>query len=463
MKKTDLIFSTILLPLDYLMIILAGLTAYALRYEEWVQNIRPVIFNLDFKQYFFYLWIVGLTWLVFFAVAGLYQIKGPKKIASEIGKIVLACSTGMLAVIVLAFFSRELFDSRFILLVGWIFAILFVIVDRLVVRAIQRILYKRGIGVHKIVLIGGRESIKEIYVELLENKKLGYKVVVYLENFSEDKKNELEKICKKIDIDEIILTDINLSKKENLVLLDFAESKHITFKYVADFFATQVARFDISTLAGVPIVEVKNTALDGWGKIFKRIADIFFSFIILVFLIIPFIILAIIIKMDSKGPVFYGSKRIGAKGKKIIIWKFRSMIENAEKMKEKLLDQNERNDGPLFKMKNDPRITQVGKFIRRWSIDELPQFWNVLRGDISLVGPRPHEPREVEQYKKHHKKLLNIKPGMTGMAQISGRSDLSFEEEVKLDILYIEDWSIWLDLIIFLKTPGVVLKKKGAK
>ena len=139
------------------------------------------------------------------------------------------------------------------------------------------------------------------------------------------------------------------------------------------------------------------------------------------------------------------------------------MIVNAEKMKKKLLDKNERTDGPLFKIKDDPRITRVGKFMRKWSIDELPQFWNVLKGNISLVGPRPHEPHEVDKYEKHHKKLLNIKPGITGMAQVSGRSDLEFEEEVKLDTFYIENWSPWLDLVILIKTPLVVLLRKGAK
>ena len=221
MKKTDLIFSAILLPIDYMMIILAGLAAYALRYEGWIQKIRPVIFNLDFKQYFFYLWIVGLVWLIFFAMAGLYQIKGPKKIASEIGKIILACSTGMLAVIVLAFFSRELFDSRFILLAGWVFAILFVIVDRLIVRTIQRALYKKGIGVHKIVLVGSIESAKEIINEILKNKKIGYEIVAHFKDFLIDSKKELEEICQKIKIDEIIQTDVDLSKVENLALLDF--------------------------------------------------------------------------------------------------------------------------------------------------------------------------------------------------------------------------------------------------
>jgi len=188
-----------------------------------------------------------------------------------------------------------------------------------------------------------------------------------------------------------------------------------------------------------------------------------FSFLFLIILLPLFLIIVFIIKIDSKGQIFYGSKRVGAKGRIIKIWKFRSMVQNAERLKKKLLSQNERQDGPLFKMDYDPRVTRVGKFIRKWSIDELPQFFNILQGDMSLVGPRPHEPNEVAEYEKHHKKLLNIKPGVTGMAQVSGRSDLEFEEEVKLDTFYIENWSLWIDLIILIKTPFVVLLRRGAK
>jgi len=138
------------------------------------------------------------------------------------------------------------------------------------------------------------------------------------------------------------------------------------------------------------------------------------------------------------------------------------MVDGAEKMKKELMDSNERAGGPLFKMVNDPRITRVGKFLRRTSLDEIPNFWNVLFGNMSLVGPRPHEPAEVEKYEKHHKKLLDIKPGITGMAQISGRSTLDFDEEAKLDTLYIETWSIKLDIIILFKTPLAVLFSKTA-
>ena len=463
MKKSDLIFSAILVPIDYTMIVLAGISAYFLRHLSWIQEIRPVIFNLEFRNYLNYALLIAAGWLIFFAIAGLYQIKGSHKIFNEIGKIFLACSTGILAIIVAAFFSRELFNSRFILLAAWIFSIIFVTFARLIVRGVQYLLYKRGIGIQKIVLIGNDDSTEEIAKEIYKNKKLGYQIVSRLDNFLDNNQKKLEEIFEKKNIDEIIQADTGLSRQENLALLDFANEKHLVFKYAADFFETQIPRVDLYTLAGVPIVEVKHTSLDGWGKILKRVFDIIISFVLLIILFPIFLMLALIIKIDSAGPVFYGSKRIGGQGKQIMIWKFRSMIKNAEKMKQSLMDKNERPDGPLFKMEGDPRITRFGKFLRKWSLDELPQLWNVLKGDMSLVGPRPHEPSEVAQYQKHHKKLLNIKPGMTGMAQVSGRSDLDFEEEVRLDTMYIENWTPWLDLIILIKTPFIVLFRKGAR
>lgn len=462
MKKSDLIFSGILVPLDYVMVVLAALAAYSLRYVDWIKEIRPVAFNLEFNQYFNYVWPIAIGWLIIFSIAGLYQISGPKRLFDEIGKIFLACSTSMLAVIVSAFFSRELFNSRFILLFTWILAIIFVVFARLLVRGVQKNLYGQGWGVNRIILIGQDKSSEDVAKEIYRNKKLGFQIMGRFDDY-EDNKEKIFSLYQNKGLEEIWQTDSNLNRKENLALLDFANEHHLTFKYVADFFATQSLKFDIYALAGVPLVEVKKTALDGWGKITKRLFDIILAFFLLVFFSPFFLILGLLIKLDSRGPVFYGAKRIGAYGREIKVWKFRSMVINAEKIKKKLLSKNEREDGPLFKMEDDPRVTRIGKFIRKWSLDELPQFWNAFRGEMSLVGPRPHEPAEVEQYKKHHKKLLNIKPGITGMAQVSGRSDLEFEEEVRLDTFYIENWSLWLDLIILIKTPWVVLSRKGAK
>jgi len=453
MKSNNLFFSAVLVPLDYLMLILAGLSAYFLRYQDWVQDVRPVIFNLDFISFLNYILWIALIWLIFFVLAGLYQIKNNYRLVSEFNKIFLACSTGMLAVIVAAFFSRELFDSRFILLMTWILSIFYIFIMRSFVRFLQ----KKITTPYNLVLIGQGKSAQEIILEI-KNKQLKYNLINHLLDYSLEK---LQEILNKTKIDEIILTDSNISKSNRVALLNFAEKNHIAFKYTADILPS--TNFEILTLVGVPIVEVKKTKLDGWGKILKRLFDLIISFILLIILSPLFLIFALIIKIDSRGPIFYGSLRISNRRHAIKIWKFRSMIINADKLKSELEKQNERADGPLFKIKNDPRITRFGKFIRRWSIDELPQLLNVFKGEMSLVGPRPHEPHEVDKYKDEHQKLLNIKPGMTGMAQVSGRSNLGFDEEARLDIFYIENWSPKLDFIILLKTPLVVFKRQGAE
>jgi len=211
----------------------------------------------------------------------------------------------------------------------------------------------------------------------------------------------------------------------------------------------------------VPLIEIKKTPLDGWGKIIKRAVDIFGSAVGLILFSLPFLLIGIIIKLDSSGPVFVKLKRV-SQGKEFYLYKFRSMVKDAEELKKDLLQYNERQDGPLFKMKNDPRITRVGRIIRRFRIDELPQLINVFKGEMSLVGPRPHQPDEIVRYKKHHKRVLFLKPGITGLAQISGSSDLSFEEEVKLDTYYIENWSLGKDIYILLKTFLVVFIDRSA-
>ncbi|PIT94017.1 hypothetical protein COU00_01255, partial [Candidatus Falkowbacteria bacterium CG10_big_fil_rev_8_21_14_0_10_43_11] len=186
------------------------------------------------------------------------------------------------------------------------------------------------------------------------------------------------------------------------------------------------------------------------------------------------IIFAILIKLESRGPAIYQNERVSKDGI-FKTYKFRSMQlqhcigeeyrnnDEALELEAKLIVTQNTKEGPLYKIANDPRLTKVGKFIRRFSIDELPQFFNALFGTMSIVGPRPHQPREVALYQRHHKKVLAIKPGITGLAQISGRSDLNFEEEVKLDIYYLENWSLWFDVVIMLKTPIAILRKRKAE
>ncbi len=463
MKKAEIVFSSVLVPIDYALLVLAGWSAYALRFSKiYTENVREVVFSLGQSSYMHWVYWIALLWLLIFALAGLFSMSPSRKIFDLLNKIFFACSTGALGVILIFFFSRELFTSRFIVLAAWVLAIVYISLAHLLIRAVQRLLYRREIGVHRVILVGTDNTSDILAAEFYRNPGLGYKIIYRSKSTNGELAKKVDELASEDKVDEIIQADPNLTREETLQLMNLANTYHLDFKYAADLLGARRTNIDIKTLNGIPLVEIKKTPLDGWGRVAKRIMDIIFSLLFLIILSPVFLIIAALVKLDSLGPVLYRAERVGAKGKKFTLYKFRSMVIGADKMKEKLALANERADGPLFKMKDDPRITRMGKFLRRTSLDELPNFWNVLWGHMSLVGPRPHEPNEVAKYEEHHKKLLNIKPGMSGLAQVSGRSTLDFETEVKLDTLYIETWSLKQDLIILLKTPWVVVKGKDA-
>jgi exopolysaccharide biosynthesis polyprenyl glycosylphosphotransferase len=468
MKKIESFFSIILVPLDFILLILAGISAYNLRFSDWWSSIRPVIFNLPFNEFFRSLVFISILWLIILAFSGLYSIRSATKLAQELKKILLACSSGLALVVIMIFFQRELFDSRFIVLVGWLIAIIYLSLTHVFVRWLQRRLFIYGIGVHKVILVGNSKTTDSLISEFARNRSLGFEVVKRVRDFSIETAQELSEFIKTQEVDEIIQSDPNLSKVEVLRLFDFANENHLTFKYIADLLEVKVLRTEVSELFGIPIVEVKKTTLEGWGKVFKRIFDIIASGILIIIFSPLLIVTALIIVLDSQGPIFFSRRdddsfvyRVGESGVPFKYFKFRSMVPNSDSMRyNELASQNIRGDGPMVKIKDDPRVTRFGRFIRRYSIDELPELFLVFIGRMSLVGPRPHLPEEVAKYENYHKKTLTIKPGITGLAQVSGRSDLLFEEEVKLDVYYIENWSMWFDFTILFKTPLAVLKQR---
>jgi len=479
MKKSEFILSLILVPLDYLMIFLAGISAYYLRFSDLASGIRPTQFDFDIASYNLVVLVVGLIWVAIFALYGLYAISSPRKIAQEIWGVIVACSLGLVVLMGYIFFVREMFNSRFIVLAGFLFAIIYLVVIRIIIRFIQRILFHYSIGVRKVILVGAAKTADSLLHEFLTRSNSGYEVVRRVRDFSLDTVHELDEFIKEYEsgkiehrgeamIDEIIQADPNMSKIETLRLYDFANDHHLVFKYVADLLGVKVLRTEVSEIAGIPVAEVKRTTLEGWGAIMKRLVDLILSGIIIIILSPILLITMVAIKLNSHGPIFFSRRddgsyvyRVGKGGKPFKYFKFRSMIPGTDNMRYKeLADKNVRGDGPMVKIKDDPRVTRVGKFIRRWSIDELPELFLVFIGRMSLIGPRPHLPEEVAKYEQHHRKTLTIKPGITGLAQVSGRSDLAFEEEVKLDIYYIENWSLLLDLSILLKTPLAVFKHR---
>ena len=463
MKKSELFFNVLLVPIDFLMIFLAGVLAYSLRFSSELSFLRPIVFDLPFGNFMEIVFAVSPIFIISFALLGLYSNNGVRKFWKEIFQIMIAVSAGFMFLIFITFMQREMFSSRFIFFAGWIFAILTVVFGRVILRFVQGwMASKFKFGFHRLVLLGDNSAVKTIQNEIKNKPVLGYRIIRKLRDFRIE---DLEKIYKDPGIDEIILCSSNMSKEKIQELLDFCQEKNIDFKFVPDMFQAQAALFEMQTISDITLIEVKRTPLDGWGKVAKRGIDIFGSLIGIILFFPFFILMALIIKFDSAGPVYARLERI-SRGKKFILFKFRSMIENAHEMKydqngnlkTEFAELNERGEGPLFKIKNDPRITKIGKFIRKTRLDEFPQLFNVLKGEMSLIGPRPHEPEEIAKYKKCHRKSLTIKPGMTGMAQISGSSDLDFEKEAKLDIYYIENWSLFLDFILLFKTLVVMIK-----
>ncbi|RLD18418.1 MAG: hypothetical protein DRI36_01415, partial [Caldiserica bacterium] len=272
---------------------------------------------------------------------------------------------------------------------------------------------------------------------------------------------KVKEIIEKRKIEEVIVAFFPIDHKYVLDLADICEELGIKFSVVPDILELRLGDLAMDTLLGIPVLNLRPTTLSGINLFLKNLFDVFASILLISLLSIPFLIVAVLIKLDSKGPVFYWQYRMGKKGKIFKFVKFRSMVENADEILEELRNKSDRK-GPVFKMKNDPRITRVGRFLRRLSLDEFPQLWNVLKGEMSLVGPRPQVLWEAEHYDKEAKRRLRVKPGITGLWQISGRAELPFDEMIKLDLFYVQNWSWELDFMILLKTIPAVLLQKGA-
>ncbi len=472
MKRFELFFTFLQLPIDYLMIVLAGFSAYSLRYTEFIKSIRPIMFDLTWHSYWPIVLLVAGVWIIIFALSGLYNADPDRRLLKDFNRIFFACATGFAGITIYVFFTLQKFDSRFLVLIGWILATIYVIFARTLIRGLKIFLYSRGFGLRKTVIIGSQKIALRIMENINHQPILGYKLVGSFETFNE----EIAAKIKSLNPDDIIFADPKANQEEALLAIDFANENHLAFKYSADLLDTITSNISLSKIDDIPIIELRRTRLNVWGRIFKRILDIIGSLILIIIFSPIYLLVSLIILIETGRPIIYKNERVGQKGILFFTYKFRSMYqkyctgtqfgsqgqEALEKEKE-LIKELSIKTGPVYKINNDPRVTPFGRFIRRWSLDEFPQFFNVFIGNMSLVGPRPHQPREVEKYKKHHKIVLAIKPGITGLAQISGRSDLSFEDEVKLDTFYIENWRLLLDLIILIKTPFVVLSRKGAK
>jgi len=365
--------------------------------------------------------------------------------------------------------------SRFLICSTFIFTSIFIGLEKILLVLFTRNVRLKGLNFRRVLIVGtGKRALRFIDV-ITDHPEWGLKVLGIVDKDPKkvgEKINGSSVIGSFDDIPDIVHNNVVdevlfvvprswLSQIEKI--MHFLELEGIRVNVAVDYFELKLSRAEQTHLNGFPMITFKTTPDKLWHLLSKRLFDITVSLLGIIFLWPIFVIVAIMTKVTSKGPIFFRQKRCGLNGRRFNLYKFRTMVVDAEERLRDLLHNNE-VAGPAFKMKDDPRLTKTGKFLRKFSIDEFPQLWNVLKGDMSLVGPRPPIPKEVENYDNWQRRRLSMRPGITCLWQVNGRSEISdFDEWVKLDLEYIDKWSIWLDFKILFKTIPVVLFGIGAR
>jgi exopolysaccharide biosynthesis polyprenyl glycosylphosphotransferase len=459
-----------LIIVDLISTNLAFFLAYSVRY---IYELGGEVVGESFVEYGAYVPVqilfVALC-LLGYQLRGSYTLPRGSSLATEVASI--AGSTAVAAMIVFALTSmvRYSASSRLIFIYAWILAVLLGIVGRVAIRAVRAHLHQRGMGVERVIVVGNNRQSRTVMQMLAQQAHLGYRVLGFVDDASRaafgrfpalGATEHLPSLIRDLKADRVIVALPAAQHTEILWVLDHCRADGVAYSLVPDLFELRLSRVNLDTVMGIPLLSLDETPIAGWNLVMKRALDVSLSAALLLLLIPLFTVVAVAIKAESRGPVFFRQVRLGRHGVPFTCYKFRSMRDGAENELQHLQQLNEA-DGPIFKIRADPRLTRVGQILRRASLDELPQLWNVVRGDMSLVGPRPPIPDEVGRYEDWHRRRLDVVPGVTGLWQVSGRSELSFDEMVMLDIYYIENWSLGLDLQILSRTLPAVVAGAGA-
>jgi exopolysaccharide biosynthesis polyprenyl glycosylphosphotransferase len=418
-----------------------------------------------------YFWIIGLAiacWAAAASSLGLYRISIRR---SGWGKVRIALESSIILWLFLGFLSYALkLDlSRPLIALFVFYQVVILTISRLLV------IYRRRHAPHSskhfrnILIIGTMEKARKMGILVSRYSDWGLRILGYVDvNGSRSggdilgTVDDLPQIIENNIVDEIIFVGDRSSLDLLDKILELCNEQGIRMRVAADFFPAKVSNVSMEFLENVPVMTFSSAPEHGFSLLVKRFLDIAISFVVILILLPFFIAIGLLVKLTSKGPIIYRQTRCGLYGRKFTLYKIRSMREGAEDVLWEIKHLNEM-DGPVFKMRNDPRVTPLGRFLRKSSIDELPQFWNVLKGDMSLVGPRAPLPEEVKEYTPWQRRRLSVKPGITCLWQVSGRNEIDFHEWMKLDLHYIDNWSLLLDFKILLRTFPVVLFGKGAR
>lgn len=471
-NNASLAYSFVLIVGDFLALLAAFSLAYVLRVKY---DIRPLIEQIPALSYFLAFAAVLPLWIIVHGFIGLYNQTVYERRFAELGRLFMGSFVGILVVIGYDFISPEnLFPARLIPVYGFVIGFSFLVLFRSFARLGRQWLYSFGFGVSNVLIIGDTPVTLEIAEAIQNTRKTGQRVLGLVSKDSgrfksygsfEEATNSLRR-----SIHSIIQTELYKDQGKNNDILTYAQKNHVSFRFVPGNSDLFVGNIQVELFAGLPMIAVHQTALIGWGRIAKRLFDIFASLILIIILSPVFLLIALLIKLlGGRGNVFFRQVRLTRFNNEFRVFKFRTAKakynglthkEAFEKMGKPELLKAFYDNGEY--LPNDPRYSRLGLLLRKTSLDELPQIINVLKGDLSLVGPRALVPHELNAYAKKHE-ILSVKSGMTGLAQVSGRKDISFDERRQLDMYYVQNWSFSMDLSILLKTIRAVLGGIGAK
>ncbi len=471
--NVTLLYSLFLIVSDFIAILLAFVLAYVSRVTYSGGRPFSPVAATDYLQAFL---VIIPLWLIIFGMLGLYNKHIFDNRFSETARLAAGSLIGVLLVIGYEFTTQTIvFPARSVALYGLVASFLLILLGRTLLKVFRRQMFKTGFGVTNVMLIGSTDATKKLASLLANTPTSSYQIVAVVgskssipSGFEGKHYSQLTdglKDINKLGVHAVVQTQFYEQDHRNKLILDAVQEKHLSYKLIPTHEEFFTGNHSVDIFHGFPVISVHHTRLLGWGKLVKRLMDFLVSLVLLIVLSPILLAVALLLPIFDFGPIFFAHKRITRFGRKVTVYKFRTMKKkysgkNPVKVfqsmdREDLIKQLQDKDSQIV---DDPRVSTFGRFLRRTSLDELPQLWNVLKGDISLVGPRAIIPEEMALYKEYGNLLLAVKTGITGLAQVSGRSDLDYKERTRLNLYYVQNWSIWLDITILFKTIFVIFK-----
>lgn len=415
--------------------------------------------------------VLALIWLAVGSFMEMYHYK--RRLFHELATLTVAL------VITVAFFNTYVYFARpfdqfiyprYVMLLYPVLGTALLACSRAIKHVAQRAMHRRGLGVKRVLIVGDGDAAQRLAKSFRENHALGYEFAGFVTEFAPSSPSplhlgildDLEPLIEEHRVEEVV---VSLPGDRHSIILDIAhrcQAADIRLRVVPDLFDVIMIRATLSEIDDIPLIGLRDPVIHGYQSFIKRIFDIVVACFLMILSLPLFLLIPILIRLDSRGPIFFRQTRVGENGRLFDMYKFRSMVPGAENLLKEVIDFERLKESPVFKVRNDPRVTRVGRFLRRTSMDELPQLFNVLLGDMSMVGPRPEELQVVDHYQLWHRKRLSIKPGITGPMQVSGRGELPLDERISLELMYISRYSLLEDVKYLLRTVPAVCRARGA-